>query len=74
VHKKELTHRCFCQLALNTIYLKIISLSAQIILIPSVYLTFVKERPRAEIILSVMYTTLLPDDGKTNRSKRVVEI
>ena len=37
-----------------------------------VLITFVKERPRAEVIF--LYTLLLPDDGQSNRPKHVVEI
>jgi hypothetical protein len=39
-----------------------------------IILTFVKERPRPEIIFSVMYTILLPDDSLSNRLRPVIEI
>jgi hypothetical protein len=38
----------------------------------ALYLTFV--RPRPEIISSVIYTILLPDDGQTNKPEHNVEI
>jgi len=34
----------------------------------------VKKRPCAEIIFSLMYTKLLPDDGQSKRPKYVIQI
>jgi len=47
----------FCtQPVSDGIEINIIPIFGKIILILSLYLTFVKERPRSEIILSFMYT------------------
>jgi len=53
---KETTHVLCTQPVSAGIEINIIPLFGMIILILSLYLTFVKDRPRPEIILPFMYT------------------
>ena len=66
---------------LSIIYLNIIPLFEIIILIISLYLTFVQKTLRLEVIFSFMYAIMLPDDdddddddGQSNRPKHVGQI
>ena len=70
IHKKEPTRVFFTQPVL-LIYLNFITRFGIIILMSSLYLVFVKERPRPATVFSFMFTIRLPDDGQSNRPKHV---
>jgi hypothetical protein len=55
-------------------YLSVIPLFVTQTLILSPYLTSQEQRPPPVVVFSLMYSTLVPEDGQSNRPKHVVEI